>query len=259
MKIRIHPLFFAMGILCAIFGGLTEFLICVLTALLHECGHIFCAARMGFTCRKINLMPYGASAVCEIEGITAADEIKLALAGPLVNFAIVVAVAGLWWFFPVTYAFSDTVFYANVAMLALNLLPACPLDGGRVLKCALTKFLRPKTVDIVLRVMCVAAAIAAAAAYFTAFKNVSLIAVALFLLVSAFEKPTYAEKINFAAKKKKRGREIKYVILDENATLRDALRFISSGRYLVVQLYGETFVDEITEAELYNKLMNSSI
>ena len=73
MKISVHPLFFAAGIACALFGGLPIFLIYTLTALAHECGHIFCAHGMGFSCEGIKLMPYGAAAVCEIEGISPDD------------------------------------------------------------------------------------------------------------------------------------------------------------------------------------------
>jgi len=69
----------------------------------------------------------------------------------------------------------------------------------------------------------------------------------------------HSQKIKFAAKNKKLGREIKYIILDENATFRDALRFVDSSRYLVIQIYGETFLDEITEDELYARLMNCGI
>ena len=110
MKITIHPLFLAVGLLSALFGGLPIFIICALTALLHECGHIFCAARLGFECKKISLMPFGAAAVCDIEGISPSDEVKLSLAGPLVNFILCVGVAGLWWFFPETYAYTDLIF-----------------------------------------------------------------------------------------------------------------------------------------------------
>ena len=68
-----------------------------------------------------------------------------------------------------------------------------------------------------------------------------------------------AEKINFAAKKKKRGREIRYIILDGNATFKDALRYVDSSKYLIIQLYDEKFLDEITEDELYERLLNGSL
>lgn len=259
MKITIHPLFLAVGILSALFGGFPIFIICVLTALLHECGHIFCAERLGFECTKISLMPYGAAAICDIEGISPADEIRLALAGPAVNFFLCVAAAGLWWFVPETYAYTDLLFYSNSAMLVLNLLPAYPLDGGRVAKCVLVKFLKPKTAETVLRVLNLFVVAALVALYFTVAKNLSVLAVAALLTCSALQKAPPVQKINFAARKKKRGREVKYVILDEKATYKDALKYVDDGKYLVLQFYNDKFLDEITEDELFEKLQKNNL
>ncbi|MDE7083071.1 MAG: hypothetical protein K2O89_05140 [Clostridia bacterium] len=260
MKITIHPMFLAVGLLSALFGGLPIFIICALTALLHECGHIFCAARLGFECKKISLMPFGAAAVCDIEGISPSDEIKLAVSGPLVNLLLCAAVAGLWWFFPETYAYTDLIFYASAGMLVLNLLPAYPLDGGRIAKCVLSGFLkRDKILNLALRIVNIFVVIALIFLYFFAIKNITLLTMAGFLFCSALSKSPPAEKINFAVKKKKKGREIRYVILDENATFKDALRFVDSSRYLVLQLYNDKFLDEITEDELYEKLLTRSI
>lgn len=259
MKITIHPLFLLVGLLSALFGGLPVFIICVLTALLHECGHIFCAEKLGYECTKVSLMPFGAAAVCDLEGISPADELKLALAGPAVNFFLGIAIAGLWWFFPQTYAYTDVLFYSNSAMLALNLLPAYPLDGGRAARCLLIKFLKPKTCNLVLRALNLAIVAVLVALYFTVAHNLSVLAIAALLVCSAFQKAPPARKINFSARKKKRGREIRYVILDGGATYKDALKFIDDSRYLVLQFYDEKFLDEITEDELYEKLQNSSL
>lgn len=258
LKITIHPLFLAVGLLSALFGGLPVFIICVLTALLHECGHIFFAARRGFECKKISLMPYGAAAVCDIEGISLSDEIKLALSGPIVNLVLLVAVAGLWWFYPITYAYTDILFYANAGMLIINLLPAYPLDGGRVLKCLLIKFFKPHTVDVTLRIVAILFA-AALCISFIWVRNISVLFIATFLVVSAFLKNVPAQKIDFTRKKKKRGKEIKYVILGENATYSEALRHADSRRYLVLQIYGEHFIDEISEDELYERLLTHGL
>lgn len=252
MKISIHPLFFAVIIVCAIFGGLPVTLICLLTALLHECGHAFCAERMGFKCTKIKLMPYGAAATCDIEGISAGDEIKLALAGPLVNAAICVFLAGLWWFFPETYAYTDTAMYANLSMCVVNLLPAYPLDGGRVAGCVLTKFFGKKAALITLKVIAALCAVALIVLFFTLGYNPTFLIFALFLLCSAIEKPPRAEMINFSyAKRLKRGIEVKYVLCDKNFTFRQAFRLLDGKKYLVLQLYDEGIADEITQDELY--------
>lgn len=259
MKFTLHPLFIAIGLLSAVFGGFPVFVIYALTALLHECGHIFCASRLGYVCKKISLMPYGASAVCDTEGISAADEIKLALSGPIVNAFLLVAVAGLWWFFPQTYAYTEDVFNANAVMLSINLLPAHPLDGGRALKCLLKKFLRPKTVSIVTR--CLSALLSAVFVilFFTAYKNFSLLVFAAFLLCSAFEKDVPLSRINFLSKKPKRGKEIKHVMLSAESTFKDALRYTDSSRYVIFQFYADGLLDEICEDELYEMLQTHTI
>lgn len=260
MKISIHPLFFAVIIFCAFIGGFFQSLIFALTALLHECGHIFCAARLGFKCEKIKLMPYGAAAVCDLDGIRRRDEIILALAGPAVNAGICVICAGVWWFFPDTYAYTDSVMAASLVMLAVNLLPAYPLDGGRVAKCVLTCFFSQRTAYIALRII----NLIAAATFFTLFFftdfNLTCLFFSLFLVCSAFEKPPRAVKINFSsAEKLKRGTEVKYVLVDETFTYKDAMRFLDDKTYLVLQLYDGGIADEITQDELYEQLTNHTI
>ncbi|MCD8040082.1 MAG: hypothetical protein LUF82_00995 [Clostridia bacterium] len=257
MKLTIHPLFAAAGILSAVFGGLPVFLICTLTALLHECGHIFCARKMGYCCSRVKLMPYGAAAVCNIEGISAADELRLALAGPAVNFAICLAVGGLWWFFPVTYAYTDTLMQANAAMLVINLLPASPLDGGRAARCVLARLFSPKAAEIALRISAVvfAAALCALCA-FIGF-NLSCIVFAVFLLFSAAEKPQQAVKINFASKEMlKRGLEIKYIMVSPDITYRKAVTLLDDKKYVVLRLESGA---ELTQDELYNGFVNCGI
>lgn len=252
MKLSIHPLFFAVMIFCALFGGLPTALICLVTALMHECGHIFCAARMGFRCEKIRIMPYGAAAMCDVEGIRAGDEIRLALAGPAVNAAVCVALAGLWWFFPETYAYTDTVLYANLAMLLVNLLPAYPLDGGRVAGCVLTKLFSKRVSAIVLRVVAALCAVGLVVAFFLSGYNPTLPVFALFLVCSAIEKSPSAQLVNFSsAGKLKRGIEVKYILCDKSLTYRDAFKKLDDKRYLVLQLYDGAIADEITQDELY--------
>ncbi|MDE7076837.1 MAG: hypothetical protein K2O62_05900, partial [Clostridia bacterium] len=232
MKVKIHPLFFATMLFCALFGGLPSALICLVTALMHESGHIFCAARMGFKCETVKIMPYGAAAMCDVDGIRAGDEIRLALAGPLVNAAVCVALAGLWWFFPESYAYTDTIMRANVAMLAVNLLPAYPLDGGRVAGCVLAKLFKKRTALIILKVIASLCAAALFVAFFFSGYNPTLIMFSLFLVCSAIEKTPSAELINFSSEGKlKRGIEVKYVLCDKNLTYKDAFKRLDDKRY----------------------------
>ncbi|MDE6868676.1 MAG: hypothetical protein K2J83_06025 [Clostridia bacterium] len=259
MKITVHPLFIALGIASAIFGGFPVFIIYALTALLHECGHIFCAQRLGYACSKISLMPYGAAALCDTDGISAADEIKLALAGPFVNLLICVATAGLWWFYPESYAYTDTVFSASAVMLSINLLPAYPLDGGRALRCLLSLFLKEKTAKITLRVLSVILSVVFIIVFFFAVKNISLLIFSAFLLCSAFEREVPLSRIVFAARKPKRGKDIKQVMLNKSSTYKDALRHVDGSKYIIFRFYDDGNLDEITEDELYDMLQEHNI
>ena len=260
MKISIHPLFFGVIIFCAFFGGLPVTLIFVMTALLHECGHIFCAEKMGFKCEKIKIMPYGAAAVCDIEGIRTGDEIKLALAGPFVNFCFIVALAGLWWFFPDAYAYTDVLMGANLSMLAVNMLPAYPLDGGRVARCLFAKLFGDRVAIIILRAIAAVVAGVLIAFFFAFGHNLTLLLFALFLLCSAIEKSPKAVRINFSSGKKiKRGLEVKYVLCDYTLTYKDAIKKLDDKRYLVLQLYDNGIADEITQDELYEMAASHSV
>lgn len=260
MKITVNPLFFALGIACAFFGNLPSFVICVLTALLHECGHIFYAVSIGYSCKKISLMPYGASAICNVEGISYKDEIFLALAGPAVNAMLCVGCAGLWWFFPETYTYTDVVMQANVAMLVINSLPAYPLDGSRVLSCVLHTVVSQRVTNIVVRVMAAIFAVVGVALYFLWVKNVSILILSAFLIVSAFDKGQQAEICDFSVKDKlKGGLQVKYVLVDGDITFRKAIKFLDGRKYLILQLYDGDCLQEMTQDEIYQKLLTSSI
>lgn len=261
MKVKIHPLFLIVMLLCAVFGGLTEILICLMTALLHECGHIFYAAKSGYACSEVKIMPYGASAVYDIEGIRLKEELLLALAGPFVNVCICVFLAGLWWFFPESYAYTDTVMGANIAMLLVNLLPAYPLDGGRAMRCVLRKFMRERACLIVLKVIAALCAVGLVVAFFLTGYNLSLATLAVFLALSIFEKPPKASLINFTSKGKlKRGIEVKYVLCDNTVTFLQAFKMLEDKRYLVLQLALDDGVgDEITQDELYDMALCHSV
>ena len=257
MKITVHPLFFAVIIFCAFFGGFFVSIIFALTALLHECGHVFCAAKLGYECKQIKLMPYGAAAVCQIDGIKWRDEVALALAGPAVNACICVFLAGLWWFFPSTYAFTDTIMYASLAMLIVNLLPAYPLDGGRVAKCVLCHFFKERTAKIVLRVTNIIFAALLIACFFISGYNITFLFFALFLLCSALEKSPPAVRINYASRAAlRRGMEVKTVIVDPSLTVKGAVRLLDDKRYLILRTPDGR---EITQDELYSIIAERGI
>jgi stage IV sporulation protein FB len=215
---------------------------------------------MGYDCSEVKLMPYGAAAVCNIDGIRTSDEICLAAAGPAVNAFVCFFVAGLWWFYPESYAFTDTVMLANAGMCIINLVPAYPLDGGRILKCLLIKFASPKITKIVLKATCLCFSACFVTAFFLLEYNITCLIFGLFLVCSCFEKDGDAVKINFSSSAKlRRGMTVKYVMADGSLTYKDAVKFFDERHYVILQLFDGEIKDEITQDELYEGILTHSI
>ena len=114
---------------------------------LHEFGHILMARRYGIRTPDVLLLPIGGVARLERMPEEPRQELLIALAGPAVTLAIA---AGLFVVLrllddPVRWTEFDfyspsivkQLFYMNLLLLAFNLVPAFPMDGGRVLRAVL--------------------------------------------------------------------------------------------------------------------------
>jgi len=114
---------------------------------LHELGHALVARRSGVMVRSIILLPIGGVTLMDdaIQRSNPAREIRISLAGPLVNLFIAAASGACiaaflpqakLWGRPYLYAgnLPRALFWSNVFLGGFNLLPAYPMDGGRVLR-----------------------------------------------------------------------------------------------------------------------------
>ena len=135
INLSIHPLFYLLGFYYAITGKILIFVICTVTAVIHELGHSLVAGNLGYKLNKITLMPFGAVVSGNINGLKFSDEIKIALAGPIINLAVGLLFIAFWWIYPEFYAYTDIIVSTNLSMAIVNLLPIFPLDGGRILFC----------------------------------------------------------------------------------------------------------------------------
>lgn len=145
------------GLVSVIFGLILMVLLFAFVVL-HELGHSFAALRFGVRVRDITLLPIGGVATIENLPEDPGREITIALAGPAVNLAIALLFAPpVAW---LAYARGDTdplhllgivsdlspsgfivyLFFTNVMLVVFNLVPAFPMDGGRVLRAVLTYF-----------------------------------------------------------------------------------------------------------------------
>ncbi len=104
------------------------------SVLLHELGHAWAARIKGIQTRRVVLHPFGGFAELD-DHPTGSAEILVAAAGPAVNFALAGACFGLSMVVP----FFWFPFVINLALGVFNLLPAMPLDGGKVLRAFWTR------------------------------------------------------------------------------------------------------------------------
>jgi Zn-dependent protease/CBS domain-containing protein len=114
-------------------GAALAFFACIV---LHELGHALVARKVGIPIRGITLFLFGGVAEMESEPPSASSEFWMAVAGPAVSAALSV----LFWLAsslvaaPVLVLPLQYLAAINLAVLVFNLVPAFPLDGGRVLR-----------------------------------------------------------------------------------------------------------------------------
>jgi Zn-dependent protease/CBS domain-containing protein len=122
--------------------GLLSALLLFASILLHELGHSIVARRNGVEIEEIDLWLLGGVARMKGYPKTAGAELRFALAGPAVTLAIALGFGLIALLLPSSApdglrAVIDYQFFVNAAILVFNLLPAFPLDGGRVARAAI--------------------------------------------------------------------------------------------------------------------------
>jgi len=133
----VGPLAGAARPLLAVGAAMVVALLLFASVTLHELGHSAVALSLGINVRSITLFLFGGVAEIVGEPRRVRDEIAIALAGPAVSFLLALAIvpfAGEDGLLP---RMCELLALANFSVGALNLLPALPLDGGRVLRAVL--------------------------------------------------------------------------------------------------------------------------
>ncbi len=257
LRVKPHPFFFIVGVLSALTGQLLVFLAATLAALEHECAHAFAARRYGFRLNKIVLMPYGAVISGDIAGIPPKQELAVCLAGPLANGATALGIVALWWLYPETYPFTDVAAYISASLFFVNLLPAFPLDGGRILR-ILLRPLGQKRAKIICRTVTFTIAVAIFGYFiWSCFgePNFSALLFCVLLTAGSFGGGEYARLTFTRSKNFRRGVEERRIALSSDCTTGEAMRFLREDKYLVLVLFdGNEFCGEITEEELICEL-----
>lgn len=135
----ISPAFFLLFFWFLISGKITIFFIFFLTLLIHELGHYIAAVALGYKLNSFYLTLTGAQLNYNSGIFDNKDEIKIGLAGPLTNIFIAIFIISLWWIVPSIYGVTYLFVFQNLVLGLFNLLPAFPLDGGRIVSSLLSQ------------------------------------------------------------------------------------------------------------------------
>ncbi|MGI6364358.1 MAG: site-2 protease family protein [Bacillota bacterium] len=139
-RFKISGFFIGFFLLLPAMGYALEAVCLLLGLAVHELGHIFLAGSMGYKVEKLDILPLGGYMYLDqLMELQPQAEARIALAGPLAN--LVTAAMVIAFSRPQESVFLGLFLRANLTLMAFNLLPALPLDGGRVLRARLTAYL----------------------------------------------------------------------------------------------------------------------
>ena len=146
IPIELHITFILLLILVYYFWGIDGFILYIFlfaSVVLHELAHSYVAKRYGVYIDKILLLPIGGMAM--MDRIPKKGELKIAIAGPIVSIFLGITLTVLSSIVGspvliidgISYPLLTTVGILNIFLGVFNLLPAFPMDGGRILRALL--------------------------------------------------------------------------------------------------------------------------
>jgi Zn-dependent protease/CBS domain-containing protein len=237
------------------------------SVLLHELGHTLVARRYGIKTIEIVMFPIGGVSRPERQP-KPAEELPISLAGPLVNFLIAAALIG--WLYtqqgwvaleglkePTDANLAERIAAGNLLLFLFNLLPAYPMDGGRILR-SLLALRRP--VEEATRIAAGAGQSLAILMGLAGllWGNFILMFVALFVYLGAFQEGTAAKgRILTSGFLVNAAMITDFRTLTHGQTIRDAGNLLlSTSQHDFPVVHGESVIGLLTRSALVQAMLN---
>lgn len=228
-KIFVHKFFILLPFLFLTGDGFFTYASTLIFAFIHECAHLFMALILGEQVKRIFIMPYGFELRINMPQMK--NELLISAAGPLISLTL----ALLFLIIP-----QKEFFCTNFFLFLLNLFPAVPLDGGRILKFFLWGRIGALNGnDILKRVSLCFAVIFLILSVATLNLWLLLISITIVLRCHTLCASPFYKKRVFPA-------PIKIFICNENKPLTNLLRFFSP-------YYETAFITPFSEKIIYEK------
>jgi Zn-dependent protease len=216
-------------------AGILFMLALFAVVVLHELGHALTARHFGVRTREITLLPIGGVASMDRMPDNPRQELLVALAGPAVNVGLAALLASVVT--PTAWRdvdwvgggdFLSRLIWVNVSLAVFNLVPAFPMDGGRVLRAILA--MRMEQVRATLVAAKVGRALAVVFAIVGLFGNPLLVFIAVFVWMgAAAETGAVLMRSAFAGVPVSRAMVTRFQTLAPDDTLQRAVDHVLAG------------------------------
>jgi len=244
----------------AVLGGVGFILTVFACVVLHEFGHALVARHYGIATKDITLLPIGGVSRLDRIPEEPRQEFWVSLAGPAVNLVIggiiYACLFAIFGWKPVSTLsaergpFWERVFYVNIALFLFNLIPAFPMDGGRILRALLST--RMDHVRATQLAASVGQALALVLGLVGLLRSPFLVFIPLFVWIGAAHEASAVQiKDVFSGIPIRSAMQTNFAVMTTNSTLGDAVKATLDGaQHEFPVMWGESVMGILTRANL---------
>ncbi len=272
-RLSVSPFFLIMAAAAMFFGYADMFFIAYLSAFFHECAHIAAARSLRVGISRIEILPFG---ICGKLGAgfvkNPYKEILIAAAGPLCSGILALSLCFVSPKVPELKALCAYAVNVNLALLLINLVPALPLDGGRIVKGLISiNSGAVRAYNIMLRVSRFPIAVIVAVSVMLLLMNdfnLSLIMIGAFLLGNlSFEQKNLSmislREMLYYKDALRRDRLCPVIRMAAHSEARAGLflRRLGSYKYHIIDVIDDNgeIIKTVTESQIISALINRSV
>ena len=266
VRIVVNPLLPLLILLCALTGSLVRLALAFLSLAVHEAAHTALSRALGYAVSEIELLPFGFVARLNERPRGLWDELMIAAAGPIASLVMAVTLsqfAGALRGAGILYELAGI----NTGIALINLLPAVPLDGGRMAKALLGRVLAPRaaavTAAIISFVVSLAAIFTGTFILIRGGSNITLAVFGVFLAAGAAGEYRRREGAGLTATIDRResiGRggtlAARQIVVGRDACCRDVLKHFRSSRFTLLLVVDADMrpIAQLSEADVVDRI-----
>jgi stage IV sporulation protein FB len=252
IRIRLNWLFLALLFTLSMVGLLPQAIIVFSVVLIHELAHAIVAKTSGLSVDEVELLPFGG--VARIDDVLEVDpriEMRVAIAGPLANLFLIGVGLVFRTYDQLSHEWVMFFINTNVTLVAFNVLPALPLDGGRVYRarlCGKLGFRRATQRAAQLgRIFAIIFTIGGSIGLFFGYVNLTLIVLGFFVYAAAVKEQKTAMYVLMRYLVRKQGELLRYGCLPSEhlvavgaTTVGEVVKLFVPQRYHLIWVLRDT-------------------